>query len=160
MTKQTEFILETYLEDNIHMQINTDNLDDTLEEITIEAIVDQLSENELRQLIINGTKHFTIHDYTVTGIVKKAIDNFDPYAIGPLAGGPYDEYEPEIEDIAERLSFGMTVEEIRRIIEAIFIYYFEASFPSESYERPAYEIHRHLDDVIIAAAKTEMENDQ
>lgn len=160
MTKQTEFILQTYVEDTITMQLDTGNLDETLEEITIEEIVDQLTESQLRELIIQGTKHFTIHDYTVKGIVKKAIDNFDPYGIGPHSHGPYDEYEPEIEDIAERLTFGMSADDIRRIIEAIFIYYFDASFPSESYERPAYEIYRHLDDVIIATAKTDMEKEK
>lgn len=160
MMKKAELIFSTYIEDKVMFNMNANDPDETLEEITVEEIVNELTEAELRQLIVEGTKHFMIHEYTLRGIVKRAIDNFDPYCIGPNTDGPYDEYDPEVDAIVERLTYGMSEEDIRRIIEAIFIYYFDATFPSEYYERPAREIYRLLDDILLATAEANMQDDE
>src|SRR5699024_3837563 len=110
----------------------------------IEDIVETLSDEECRELLLKGCRTFAIDEVSVQGIVKKAIDEFDPYGIGPRSGGPYDEYEPEILAISERIQEDLSSLDIAKIIEEVFIKYFDAEFDFFRYERTADKIFYYL----------------
>lgn len=115
-----------------------------LQDVVVEDIIDKLTDEECRELLISGCRNFSADLFTVEGIVKKVIDEFDPYVIMPRHDGPYNEYDPESGCIAEKIEHGMSVDEIAKIIEDVFIFFFDATFDSEVYWWPADQIHTYL----------------
>lgn len=116
-----------------------------LRDVEVEDIIDKLTDEECRELLISGCRNFSADLFTVEGIVKKVIDEFDPYAFMPRFDGPYDEYDPESNCIAGKIEHGMSVDEIAEIIEEVFIFFFDSTFDSKVYWRPANQIHIYLD---------------
>lgn len=70
-------------------------------------------------------------------IVKKVIDEFNPYDLLPEA--PSDEFDSESREIAEKVNDNSTVEEIAEIISKVFSKAFDEKFE--------------LKDCIVAAEK-------
>jgi hypothetical protein len=59
-------------------------------------------------------------------IVKKAIDEFNPYGLLPEA--PNDEFDSESREIAGKINVNSTVEEIAKIISKVFSRAFNEKF--------------------------------
>lgn len=59
-------------------------------------------------------------------IVKKAIDEFNPYSL--LPDSPYDEFDSESREIERRIKINSTVEEIAEIISEVFSKAFNEKF--------------------------------
>lgn len=59
-------------------------------------------------------------------IVKKAIDEFNPFALLPDA--PNDEFDRETREIAGQITYNSTVEEIAGIIAKMFLEAFDEKF--------------------------------
>lgn len=116
-----------------------------LQDVELKDIIAKLTDEECRELLISGCRGFSADLFTVEGIVKKVIDEFDPYAFMPRFDGPYDEYDLESNCIAGKIEYGMSVDEIAEIVEDVFVFYFNAKFPSEIYWDPALLIHIYLD---------------
>jgi len=72
-------------------------------------------------------------------IVKKAIDEFNPYGLLPEA--PDDEFDGESSQIADRINVNSTVEEIAEIISKVFSEAFDEDFDLEDCRIPAEKIY-------------------
>ena len=76
-------------------------------------------------------------------LVKEVVDEWDP--IGLLGMGcPDDEYDPEIKDIVQLLSNIKTVDELTRVIQKVFIKWFEEDLTIEKCYPVALEIWNRL----------------
>lgn len=73
-------------------------------------------------------------------IVKKAIDEFNPYNLLPEA--PNDEFDSESREISEEISINSTVEEIASIISNVFSKSFDEKFEIKYCMIPAEKIYK------------------
>jgi hypothetical protein len=73
-------------------------------------------------------------------IVKKAIDEFNPYGLLPEA--PSDEYDIESREIAGQINDNNTVEEIAEIISIVLSKAFDANFDFKKCMVPAKKIYK------------------
>lgn len=71
-------------------------------------------------------------------IVKKAIDEFNPYGLLPDA--PDDEFDGESRQIAGKINVNSTVEEIAEIISKVFSKAFDEDFDLKDCMIPAEKI--------------------
>ena len=81
-------------------------------------------------------------DDRMFSLVKIAIDKFDPFLLFPDA--PEDEYDGESRNISERISKGMTEEEIADIIAKEFSFSFGQIFTVEDCRWPARYIYNFI----------------
>ncbi|MDD4679618.1 MAG: DUF1871 domain-containing protein [Clostridia bacterium] len=72
-------------------------------------------------------------------IVKKAIDEFNPYSLLPQA--PNDEFDSESREIASRINVNSTVEKIAEIISEVFSEEFGENFEPKDCMTTAEKIH-------------------
>lgn len=123
-------------------------LEGTLEELEsmcVQDLVDRLTDEECRSLLYANVDSFRFEHYTVETIVRRVINEYDPYGIMPGSdGGPDNEYDPESKEIAEKIDLAMSVKEIAGVIKETFMYFFDEDRPLERYYRPAEEIHKQL----------------
>lgn len=75
-------------------------------------------------------------------IVKKAIDEFNPYGLLPEA--PSDEYDIESREIAGQISENNTIEEIAEIIAIVLSKAFDANFDIKKCMVPAEKIYKSM----------------
>jgi len=86
-----------------------------------------------------------MEERNLISVVKEAIDKCDP--IGLLnTGAPEDEYDPEIEEIAEKVANCRNVEEIQNLIYETFVKWFDQDIvgESEKYKEPAENIAKYI----------------
>jgi hypothetical protein len=75
-------------------------------------------------------------------IVKKAVDEFNPFCLLPDA--PDDEFDSESRDIAGRINVNSTVEEIASIISSVFSRSFDEIFELKYCMKTAEKIHHSI----------------
>lgn len=138
--KKAEVIVKLKLENKLLVEL----VNNRIEETHILDIIEQLTDKECRDLLVSGYSDFDIGLFTKEAIVKKVIDNFDPFIVMPGEDGPEDEYDGESRRITEKIEAGMSEKEIAEIIEKEFIYSFGADFPFEVYMWLAEDIHYYL----------------
>lgn len=73
-------------------------------------------------------------------IVKKAIDEFNPYSLLPEA--PNDEFDSESREISTRINVDSTIEEIAEIISEVFSEEFYDNFEVKSCMETAEKIYK------------------
>jgi hypothetical protein len=71
-------------------------------------------------------------------IVKKAIDEFNPYCLMPEA--PNDEFDSESREIARKINVNSTIEEIAEIISKVFSESFDETIEPKYCMEPAEKI--------------------
>lgn len=76
------------------------------------------------------------------GIVKKAIDELNPYGLLPEA--PNDEFDSESRRIAEKINKNSTVEEIAEIISEVLSKAFDANFRAKNCMPTAEKIYKSI----------------
>lgn len=137
---KVEVIVGLKLESKLLVEL----VNNRVEETYLLDVIEQLTDEECRELLVSSCCDFDIGMFTKEAIVKKVIDKFDPYVIMPGEDGPEDEYDGESRRIAEKIELGMSEKEIAKIIEKEFIYSFNADFSSDFYMWPAEEIEYYL----------------
>lgn len=75
-------------------------------------------------------------------IVKKAIDEFNPYSLLPES--PNDEFDSESREITAKINVNSTVEEIAEIISKVFSRTFSESFEIKDCIEPAKKIYESM----------------
>lgn len=75
-------------------------------------------------------------------IVKKAIDEFNPYGLLPEA--PSNEFDSESREIAEQINVNSTLEEIAEIIAKELSKAFDANFDMKKCMVPAEKIYKSI----------------
>ncbi len=80
-------------------------------------------------------------------IVKRAIDNADPYGL-LSCHAPSDEYDIETKEIAEIISENNSAEEIAEIAVKVFSRTFNVKFSADKFIEAAGEIRRELDKLL------------
>lgn len=75
-------------------------------------------------------------------IVKKAIDEFNPFGLLPDA--PDDEFDSESREIAEKIKIDNTVEEIAEIISMVLLRSFSIKFEIPDCMETADKIHKSM----------------
>ncbi|HEX9062430.1 MAG TPA: hypothetical protein VF941_19840 [Clostridia bacterium] len=78
-------------------------------------------------------------------IVKRAIDEFNPYCLLPEA--PNDEFDNESRKIAVQINADSTVEEIAEIVAKVFSKAFDKNFDIKECMVPAEKIYKSMQDI-------------
>lgn len=117
------------------------------EQLTMEDIVDEMSHEQLKKLLIANSHKLMIDTYDRLGVIKRVIDELDPMGLFPRLedGAPIDEYMPEVRAIEESLVRGMTSLEIAQLIQEVIYYFFDKKMDIEECKYAARKILYYLD---------------
>lgn len=107
-------------------------------------IVDEMTHEEYDEFLLSCQHDVYVQEMTIGAQVKKAIDNFDPYALYPGEDAPADEYDGESRRISEKIKSIMSIDEIAEIIAREFTSSFDTEFTTEDCISPALKIYEYL----------------
>lgn len=109
-----------------------------------EDIVETLTLDECREIILASIVTSKTKPITLDDIVKKVIDEFDLYVLLPGIDAPHSEYDHESHCIAKNIIHGMSAKDIANVIKEVFDEWFDAGNNVSFYMDPAEQIHTYL----------------
>jgi len=138
--QKKEIIVEVTMQKRMVLEVEADES----KEYRLLEMIYAMTPKQCKAFLTTGLQEIEAIEFDKGKIVKRAIDNFDPYGIGPNAGGPENEYYGRASWISDSIEDGMSVEEIADIIAEEFNFAFGSEYTRENCIGPAEEIHYFL----------------